>query len=288
MTERGVGLVLKDLSSADIARIAGPAESAGITHLFLPETGILGLAPGRDPVLSSAAALRETSMLRVGPGIAATPIRAARLMGIQAATVNEESGGRYICGIGVSHKTALEAQGLTYPARALDHLRDYTRALKEISATAAYGQGFPVMIGALGPKMVALAASESDGIVLNWLTPSSAAGATADIRRTAEQAGNAEPATPLFVRTGPIEAVRFDATNYHDNLPNYRKHFHGQGLTTVDEVIERACMPLDAGAIAERVGEYAAAGITIPCVYPTGMTPDEIITLLGSLTGRLG
>lgn len=285
--ESGVGLVLKDLPVSAIGSIAHEAERVGITHLFLPETGVLGFADGRDPFITAATALHHTETMRVGPGIASTPIRVSRLMGLQSAAINEQSGGRFILGIGVSHQGALESKGLPYPQRALSHLREYTSELRELSRSSAYGAGFPVLIGALGPKMSSLAARESDGIILNWLTVEAARESTAQLRAEAEQVQNDGLSTVLFIRTGPPDAVAFDAHNYHDNLPNYARHFAGQGLTRVEDVIEQTCMPLDADVIAERIRGYADAGVSVPCIYPTGMQPREITALLKEVGARL-
>lgn len=278
--EQGLGLVLKDLPASAIGKIAAAAEKYGVTHLFLPETGVLGLDSGRDPFISAVAALHQTETMRVGPGIASTPIRVSRLMGLQSVAINEQSGGRFILGIGVSHQGALESKGLPYPERAMEHLSSYTAELRQLSATAPYGAGFPVMIGALGPKMSALAARESDGIILNWLTVDAARTTTEALRAHAADAGNDDFSTVLFVRTGPADAVEFDARNYHDNLPNYARHFAGQGLDTVESVVAGTCVAPDAAAIATRMQEYADAGISVPCIYPTGMEPKEIIALL--------
>lgn len=279
----GLGLVLRNLPSADIARIAAAAEDAGVRHLYLPETG-LGAAPvtGRDPFITAAAALNATSQMLVGPGIAASTVRSARAAGLLAATLNEDSGGRFVLGVGVSHKGVIEALGLPFPTSPLRQLTGYVRELKALSADEGltFGGGFPVVVGALGPKMVALGARESDGVVLNWLTPQSAG----ESCRTVAEQRPADPAsTVLFVRTGPQENLRLDASTYHDNLPNYRNHFRSQGLHSVEDVTRGTCMPLDPGAIAERVGEYFASGVHVPCIYPTGMSVEEIVALLGKL-----
>ena len=278
----GLGLVLRNLPSAAVATIAAAAEDAGVRHLYLPETG-LGGPPitGRDPFITAAAALHATSRMMVGPGIAASTVRSARAAGILAATLTEDSGGRFVLGVGVSHKGVIKALGLPFPSSPLSQLTAYVRELKALSAEGlTFGDGFPVVVGALGPKMVSLGARESDGVVLNWLTPQTAQ----ESCRTVAAQRPADPAsTVLFVRTGPQENLRLDASTYHDNLPNYRNHFRAQGLHSVDDVTRGTCMPLDPSAIAERIGEYFDNGVDIPCIYPTGMSVDEIVELLGKL-----
>ena len=217
----------------------------------------------------------------VGPGIAASTVRAARSTGVLAATLNEDSGGRFVLGVGVSHKGVIEALGLPFPSSPLTQLTGYVRELKTLSAQGlTFGSGFPVVVGALGPKMVSLAAREADGVVLNWLTPQTAG----DIcSKVIADRPDSPASTVLFVRTGPEENLRLDASTYRDNLPNYRNHFQAQGLQSIDEVTRGTCMPMDPSAISDRINEYFEHGVAIPCIYPTGMSVEQIVTLLDKL-----
>lgn len=284
-----LGLVLKAVSAADVTTIAEAAEEVGVTHLYLPETGLLAASTvtGRDPFITSAAALRATTRMQVGPGIAASTVRPSRIASLLAATINEESDGRFIMGVGVSHRPTIEALGLPYPSSPLGQLTAYVREVKEASAGGIdFGTGFPVVVGALGPKMIDLAATESDGVILNWLTPEKAAATTAQIAATAQAAGKEGVMSALFIRVGPPGSVRADASSYNDNLPNYHRHFLSQGLADTDAVVAGTCMRLDAGAVVDALERYDAAGVTVPCVYPTGMTTEEIVELLGEVGKR--
>ncbi|WP_153503532.1 LLM class flavin-dependent oxidoreductase [Cumulibacter manganitolerans] len=280
-----LGLVLKSVAAADVATIAAAAEDAGFSHLYLPETGLLPGpgTTGRDPFITSSAALQATSALQVGPGVAVTLVRPGRLAGLLAATINEQSGGRFIMGIGVSHRPAIEALGLPYPSSPLGHLRSYLDDLDAAESDIAFGAGYPVMVGALGPKMIDLAAAEADGAVLNWLTLAKARTTVARLTETARASGKDGVASALFVRVGPPGDVRADAASYNDRLPNYRKHFLSQGLTDADAVVAKTCMRLDAAEVVDTLAGYRDAGVTVPCVYPTGMTATEIVHLLDAV-----
>ena len=87
----------------------------------------------------------------------------------------------------------------------------------------------------------------------------------------------------LFIRVGPSASVRADASSYNDRLPNYHRHFLNRGLVDTDAVVAGTCMRLDAGEVADTLTTYRDAGVTVPCVYPTGMTTPEIIELLGAV-----
>ena len=284
-----LGLVLKAVSASDVTTIAAAAEDAGVTHLYLPETGLLSASnvTGRDPFITSAAALRATTRMLVGPGIAASTVRPSRIASLLAATINEESDGRFIMGVGVSHRPTIEALGLPYPASPLGQLTTYVREVKAASAGGiGFGAGFPVVVGALGPKMIDLAATESDGVILNWLTPQTAGTTTAQIAASATAAGKNGVMSALFIRVGPEDSVRADAASYNDNLPNYRKHFASQGLTDVGAVVAGTCMRYDAGAVVDTLAGYYENKVTVPCIYPTGMTTEQIVDLLRQVEKR--
>jgi Luciferase-like monooxygenase len=110
-TAERLGIVVRDQPGARVAEIARLAESAGFTDLFLPEMGYAATArvTGRDPFIASATALAATSRLRVGPGVAITPVRAARAMALLAASCQKDSGARFMlgCGIPIGARAAL-------------------------------------------------------------------------------------------------------------------------------------------------------------------------------------
>ena len=91
-----------------------------------------------------------------------------------------------------------------------------------------FGHGFPVLVGALGPKMVELGAARSDGLVLNWLTPQHAQ-ETVALAHEIGRANGRTPYTVLYVRLSPYDALHTDAVNY-DAMANYHQHFQRQGL----------------------------------------------------------
>jgi alkanesulfonate monooxygenase SsuD/methylene tetrahydromethanopterin reductase-like flavin-dependent oxidoreductase (luciferase family) len=145
----------------------------------------------------------------------------------------------------------------------------------------AFGTGFPILIGALGPKMLALAASEADGAVLNWLTPEHAR-TTVELMNEEARSGR-KPTSVLYVRMSPPDASRADALSY-DSLDNYHRHFVAQGLTSPEAIIAGACLPTgDAGAAAARIAAYADAGIDVLCVYPHGFEEAERERMLAAV-----
>ncbi|MFI5612727.1 LLM class flavin-dependent oxidoreductase [Amycolatopsis sp. NPDC051903] len=278
-----LGLVVRDLPGHVVAKLAKRAEAAGFTDLFLPEMGYVAAehVTGRDPFLASASALSATTRLRVGPGVAITPVRSARATALLAAGCQEDSGGRFVLGCGVSHRGALAAIGLPFPDSPLTHTADYVAHLRDLSRrTLAFGRDFPVLLGALGPRMLRLSATTADGAMLNWLTPEHAKTATETI---AEAAAGAPRESALYLRVGTPSAVRQEAELYLTRFPNYRKHFARQGITSVDEAARRTAIPsLATSTIREVAESYRAAGVTLPCLSPTGLSTREIGELVDS------
>lgn len=278
-----VGVAMKGVSMAESRRVAMVSEDAGFSVMLFPETGhVSGLSvDGRDPMLCSQAALSVTTGLRAGPAIAASTIRSARAMALTASTIHEDSDGRFLLGFGVSHRPHIEALGLPYPDSVLTHTRDYLRELRTFTTqVAGFGAGVPLHLAALGPKMSQLAAREADGVILNWLS--------VDASREAVERLSADgpaPDTSLLIRVGPAASLAADAAAYWEMMPNYARHFAANGMRDVSDIVEQTCLPPDPGLIVERLAQYRAAGLTTPCIYPSGMTIDEVTDLL-TVVGR--
>jgi len=279
-----LGVCVRDRPADEVARLGRFAEAHGYRHLFVPDVRVPGapIMSGRDAFVSLAAAFEATTDLRAGVGVAAVVFHDPGTLARTAGTLNEQSGGRFTLGIGVSHR---EAAGTAYPRSPLAEMRRWTAEMDRYArgGDLGFGAGFPVLVGALGPKMVALGVSEADGVVLNWLTPEHARETVVQIRSHARP--DRRPTTVLYVRLSPPEAAHADAVNY-DALDNYHRHFVAQGLTDPDAIIAGACLPAgDTAAARERIAAYAEAGIDVLCVYPHGFGEAERERVLAAVAG---
>jgi len=167
--------------AADIAEQARAAEAGGVdtlwiaTHLFL-----------RDPVALGATALAATSTLKVAlmavSPYAMHPVHAA--MG--AATLDELFPGRVVLCLGVGAPGDLDAAGIERP-RPLATLREAIAICRTLFAGESIdhrGDIFtvtqrrlvnapcdvPIVLAASGPKMLALAGSDADGVIISGAT----------------------------------------------------------------------------------------------------------------------
>src|SRR5207248_10472089 len=79
---------------------------------------------GGDQFAILAACAVATSRIRLGTSISSVFVRSAPTIAMAAATVDELSGGRFVLGLGSSHRVQVEGEhGLPY-ARPIDRVRE--------------------------------------------------------------------------------------------------------------------------------------------------------------------
>lgn len=152
-------------------------ESAWVTH---------GVARDAFVVLTAYAA--ATQRLKLGTDIVPIYPRQPTVMAQQALALNEFSRGRFILGLGVSHRNSMEgALGLDM-GKPFAVMQEYVAVLRQAFTTGtvkhqgdryhidwSYGvsplpPAPPIMLAALAPRMVETAARISEGALL-WLAP---------------------------------------------------------------------------------------------------------------------
>ena len=170
----GVGKSLETaLQRVELAERLG-YESAYITHIA-----------GRDSVTTLMAYAARSSRLTLGTGVMPIYSRTPAATAQSFATLDEFSGGRAICGLGVSHRPVVESwydQTIDKPLR---EMREYVAILRAIFAgedppaggkfrTGFHFMGYaarpdlPIYLAGLSPGMLRLAGEIADGVVL-WL-----------------------------------------------------------------------------------------------------------------------
>lgn len=265
------------------------AEQSGYDEVWLPDSArggaddADGLLTGRDAFTSLGAMFASTSTVRGAIGVAALPLYQPKSLTMIASSLAELSDDRFTLGVGVSHQELAARHGLEFPKKTVSYMRDWVRELKSRSAGGvAFGGGWPVMVAALGPKMVQMAAEEADGLVLNWLTPEHAAISVDAIRAAAPP--DRRPEAVLYLRLMRSADARVDAVAY-DQLDNYHRHFVAQGLDGPDEVAAATGIPADdIPAARDRIEQYRAAGIDRLCIYPNALEPSQRSRALEALT----
>ncbi|MFU8840368.1 MAG: LLM class flavin-dependent oxidoreductase [Nitriliruptoraceae bacterium] len=276
MTVRlGIG-VSEDLPVAVQQRLAADIEEAGFTSLWTNE------ASGRDALLLCQAWAAATTRLEVGVGVAPIWTRSPAQLAMACATLQELSGGRFLLGLGVSHPGTMGPWHGAEVRRPLTASRELLTVLAAIEAgertdhpgTVLGSERFRLAItprppatrrylAAMGPRMLELAGTHADGVLLNWAGPAAVAEAAGRVRRAAAAAGR-DPAT-VEVASYVRVAVHRDAAaaraalaaqiGTYGALPAYRAHLERQGH---GEALARARAARraggDASALAEALG----------------------------------
>ena len=273
----GVWYFTDGMTAGEAADTAGRIESLGYSTLWLPDT------VGRDPFAHIAWLGSQTETLQFATGIANIFHRHPGPMKQVANTLAEQTGGRFVLGLGVSHGPLVAGlRGLDY-SRPLTTMTEYLAAMATQPFRGVAPEHQPlVLLAALGPKMLELSASAADGAHPYWTTPEY----TAMARETIG------PDALLCVEQKVILSTDADAARAAANvqldryaeLPNYRNNWKRIGFTE-DEIASRDNRFVDAVVVwgdedRVRAGVQAHydAGADHVCVQP--VNPDATSTAI--------
>ena len=238
--------------------VARRLEAEGFRTLWINDT------PDGDSLAGLAVAAAETSRLRLATGVVSIDRRPPDEI-IDAVRRHRLPEGRLVLGIG----GAAKPRPLARVEQALDAL--------------ASALDCRLMVGALGPNMRKLGTERSDGLLLNWLTPTGAREAVADRDRDGTLAGRAGVEACLYVRTAlGVEAgarLRREAERYA-RIPSYRANFERLGITAIETTVA-SDSPADIRAGLDRysgiLDEVVVRGIT------ADDTADEYLRLIDAI-----
>jgi probable F420-dependent oxidoreductase len=210
--------VLDAVPSSEAQRLAGVIEGAGFETLWIPET------IGRDPFVTATLLLSATSTLRVATGIANIYARDALTMANTQRSLEEAFPGRFLLGLGVSHHHLVDR------VRHHDYSKPYSKMvqyLDEMDSSLFMAVGPqerpPTVLAALGPKMLALAATRAAGAHPYFVTVDH----TALARETLGAGPLLAPEQMVVLETDPATArekarggmaIYLRAPNYLNNL----------------------------------------------------------------------
>ncbi|MGH7933179.1 MAG: TIGR03620 family F420-dependent LLM class oxidoreductase, partial [Candidatus Binataceae bacterium] len=229
----GVWASLGPLPAPATLEFARTVEKSGYTTLWMPEGG-----GGRDPFAHAAYLLSHSERLVVATGIANIWARDPLAMSSAANTVAELSGGRFILGIGVSHKPAVIDRGHSYD-RPYSYMKEYLPKLKSALYRAAPPKGeVPILIAALHPKMLELAAAQTKGTHPYFVPPEHTAKVRAQIGPAPWVCVEQTVVLEADAARARAAARRF-MTNYVPRLPNYTNNLKALGWG--DTEFEHGC-----------------------------------------------
>jgi F420-dependent oxidoreductase-like protein len=263
---------------------------------------------GYDALTLLAVVGREVPEIELGTAVVPTYPRNPVMLAGQALTVQAATRGRLTLGIGLSHQVVIEnvfGQSFERPAR---HMREYLSILMpllmgeqvaftgETLRAATFGPleidapAPPVLVAALGPTMLGLAARLASGTA-TWMTgPSTIESHIVPvIRKAAADAGRPEPRVavglPVCV-TADAAAARERAAELfaiYGGLPSYRAMLDREGAAGPADV---AIVGTE-DEVSAQVLRFAHVGATDFVGAPFG-TVDEIKASVAALAGLVG
>ena len=274
----GVWYFTDGMTAPDSAAFVRELEALGYGALWIPE------AIGRHPFAHAAWLLANTEKLVIATGIASIYNRdpGATLAG--AKTLAEQSGGRFVLGLGVSHQPMVEmVRGHEY-GKPLSTMRTYLGKMQQANAmyrAAPPAEDAPVVLAALGPKMLELSATAAQGAHPYFTTP--------EHTRTAREIMG--PDAWLCVEQKVIgvtdadrarELARTTAKTYAA-LPNYRNNWIRLGFTESDidslsdSFIDATFAWGDVDTIQARIDAHFAAGASHVCIQPVNPEGNLVV-----------
>ncbi len=309
---------------ADHAAVYAALADAGFTDVWSAEVN------GADAFTPLALAAAWQPGLRLGTAITPVFTRGPGLLAMSAAAVADVAPGRFALGIGASSPVLVSdwnAVEFTEPfRRTRDMLRFLRAALRGDTVDGAFDtfavRRFtlerppvvppPLLLAALRPGMLRLAAAEADGVILNWL-------AATDVPRAMAELGERRPQFEVVTRifVCPTEDAGYARTlgrrmiTSYLTVPAYAA-FHrwlgreeslggmwqawaagdrrGALAAVPDEVVDALVLHGSPEQCRARVREYADAGVDVPvlALLPTPEVAAGDAAALATLVARLG
>lgn len=269
----GVWTRTEGLSLAGTVELARRVEALGYGALWIPD------AFGRDPLVHAGWLLAHTTRLVVATGIVNIHLRDPIATAMAARTLHEQSGGRFLLGLGVSHETAMKPMlGRPYPPP-LATMRAYLDAMAKAPWSGPTLDGEPpIVLAALGPKMLALAGERTRGAHPYFAPPANTARSRAILGPGAWLC----PEQKVLLAEDPVRARARARTAIAGSLslPNYRRNLLRAGFEEADFEAggsDRLVDALVAWGPRERlvagVEAHFAAGATHVCLH--ALDPDD-------------
>ena len=252
------------LDAAGLRALLRTVEGHGYGTLWYPESR------GFESIALAGFLLANSERLTIGSSIANIYARDAFTARRALATLNALRGGRFALGLGVSHIPLVEGlRGHRYD-KPVPAMRAYLEGIRKGGDAALEG---PVLLAALGPKMLALAAAQADGAVPYNVTPEHTRQAATVLGPgkvlAVEQKVCVETDRARARALGRRELARYMA------LPNYVNNWLRLGFTEAeladggsDRFIDAMVLSGDAEAVKRGLSAHFEAGATHVCLQP--------------------
>jgi probable F420-dependent oxidoreductase len=257
---------LQRLPAVDAGAAMRTFEELGYPAVWMPES-----VGSKEVLAHSALLLGASERAIVAPGIASIYARDPMAMANGAKALAEAYPGRFVLGIGVSHAPSVAVRGGSY-GKPVETMREYLDGM----ASAAYAgpepsEAVPLVLAALGPRMLELAAERADGAHPYFVPVEHTAVARAAVG--SETCLAVEQTAVLS--TDPSEGRRIGRAfaRHYLALPNYANNLRRLGWPDEDiasdgsdRLIDAVVAWGDVDAIVARVRAQLDAGADHVCV----------------------
>jgi len=312
-----LGIVLSTVTEAppqEFVEIGQLAEANGYASVFVNE--------GRGDALACAEAIAlGTEKIITGTNIANIYFRHAFLAASTTRTIAELSAGRFILGLGMSHRSMLASLGIDMgDARTFlqDYVKSVTAGLRGEGGTGILKQPaskypVPVYVAGNTVESAAIAGAFGDGL-MPFLTPVShlpslltaANNARAEAHRDSEVFA-CILSIPTFVSED--EAAARSAARYNlaffAQLPNYRRQWRRAGFKTAmdslqeifksgtrkeaatqipDELIDEVCVFGTPDRCRRQLQAFRNAGVDVPLLAVSPVNEDRLVATRKAIT----
>lgn len=275
----GAFCFLDAMTAPDSAAFCRRVERMGYKVLWAPE------AWGREPFAHGGYLLAKTDRLIYATGIANIWVRDPMTMASAARTLAEAAEDRFILGIGVSHRSLVEdLRGHSY-AKPFSYMSEYIPRMRQALYNAVAPKAEPpLVIAALHPKMLNLAAREAHGTHTYMCGPEHTRKARAIMGPDKWVCASL---TVILERDAAKARARArEHLSFYSNQRNYQRILMTQGFTPAD--LENGCSDrlvdtmLAWGSeekIGDRIDALLKAGANHVCLDPlrcdSSRLPDE-------------
>ncbi len=260
MERIGVAFAGGGMTPPQVVECVQLAEELGYESAWVAE------GHGGDQFSILTACAVATSRIKLGTSISSVFVRSAPTIAMAAACVDHYSGGRFILGLGSSHKVQVEPEhGLEFSG-AIPRVRDTVEIVRRLLQDGVlesyrgeainidtfdfhfpvFRREMPIYLAAVFPRMLEIAGEISQGILLTWCTPEHARTAAQHVAIGAERAGvnpdDVEVATLVGVAAPGADdgGMRRVAATYAGRFPRYRRLMSEAGFADEVEMVRRA------------------------------------------------
>jgi probable F420-dependent oxidoreductase len=302
---------------------ARSAAELGYASFWTAET----TGPEAFSVLAAAGAAAPG--LDLGTGVLALQLRTPMVVAMAGATLQALHPEREILlGVGISSPVVTERwHGVPYGDRPLDRVREYVALVRaclsgervDFSGDFYQVKGFrlgvrlgerrpKIVVGALNPRMLALAGEVADGVLLNYLPASHVPWSVEQVRKGGAATVYAYVHAGVCAREEGVELARrdlyayavvdsyarnFERAGFGDEVAEIRARFAegdraGAVAAVSDRMVDAIDVMGDADAVHATMRAYADVGVDVPVLMPLPWGSDRRASAEATVRAAIG